>query len=268
MSIAPNEPPHALNGVRVLVTRPAHQAEHLASLLAAAGAEAIRFPVIDIQDPVDNRALLALIDRLHEFDWAIFISANAVAKAMNLIQARGAWPSSVRIACVGKGSAKELKRFGITDALMPPGRFDSEALLAMPELSAVRGRRIAIFRGDGGREWLGNSLAARGAVIEYAECYRRVKPTADTAPLLKQWARGGIDVITVTSGDGLRNLFDLVGKLGQQWLIKTPTVVVSARMAQICRELGFKHEPLIADEASDEALVRAIRAWRASQKTL
>lgn len=268
MSIAPSEPRHDLHGLRVLVTRPAHQADALASLLSAAGAEAIRFPVIDIQDPIDNRALLALIARLPEFDWAIFISANAVAKAMNLIQAGGAWPSRVRVACVGKASAKELKHFAITDALTPPGRFDSEALLDLPELRAVDGQRIVIFRGDGGRELLGNSLRERGASVEYGECYRRVKPNADTAPLLRLWARDGIDVVTVTSSDGLRNLFDLVGKLGQQWLIKTPIVVVSARMAQICRDLGFKHAPLIADEASDEAIVRAIRAWRASQKTL
>lgn len=255
----------ALAGVGVLVTRPAAQADTLVRLIEAEGGEAIRFPVVEILDPLDRAPLIALIDRLHEFDLALFISANAVNKAMNLIHARRTWPARLAAGCVGRASAKALKQFG-RDALVPDGRFDSEALLALPALTDVRGKRIVIFRGDGGRELLGNTLEARGAVVEYAECYRRAVPRVDAAPLLKLWARGRVHVVTLTSVEALRNLFDLVGKLGQQWLTKTPVVALSDRIAQACRELGFKHAARVCAEASDEALVTALRAWRAEQR--
>jgi uroporphyrinogen-III synthase len=262
-------PGHALQGVRVLVTRPRDQAEKLALLIEGEGGEAIRFPTIEIAEPRDSQALLAVIDRLDQFSLAIFISPNAVNRAMNLILARrGVWPRNVRIACVGRGSARAIKYFGAENVIVPAGRFDSEALLALPELQQVTGNRIVIFRGEGGRELLGDTLKARGADIEYAECYRRTRPRADVTPLRDRWARGEIDIVSLTSVDGLHNLFNMLGQAGQPWLARTPVIVVSTRMAEVCRELGFTTEPLVASQASDEAILEAIKTWRETQKTL
>ncbi len=264
----PPAPSRTLAGVRVLVTRPKDQAENLVRLIEEHGGEAIRFPVIEIAEPQDTQALVAVIDRLKDFSMAIFISPNAVNRAMNLILARGGLPKAARVACVGRGSARELKHFGTENVIVPPDRFDSEALLEMPELQQVAGKRIVIFRGDGGRELLGDTLKARGAAIEYAECYRRLRPNTDMTPLLRRWARGEIDIVSITSADGLHNLFDMVGKAGQHWLIRTPIIVVSERMVEVCRELGFKSEPRVATTASDEAILEAIQAWRGGQNTL
>jgi uroporphyrinogen-III synthase len=54
---------------------------------------------------------------------------------------------------------------------------------------------------------LGDTLTARGAAIEYAECYRRGRPDADAGPLLEAWQARELHAITVTSSEGLRNLF-------------------------------------------------------------
>lgn len=253
----------------MLVTRPRDQAEPLCRLIEAAGGTAIRFPALEIAPPKDVEALNHLIDRLDDFHMAIFISPSAVNKAMNLVCARrGALPAHLAVACVGRGSARELRHFGIENALAPKGRFDSASLLELPELRTVQDKRVVIFRGDGGRELLARTLAERGAQVEYAECYRRVKPAADVGALLRAWARGEIDIVTVTSVDALHNLYDMVGKLGQQWLVKTPVVVVSERLSETCRELGFKHPAIVAAQASDEAILEAVRTWRAAQKAL
>jgi uroporphyrinogen-III synthase len=228
-----------LAGRGIVITRPAHQAGALAARIEAAGARAILFPVLEILDAADLRPLNALIARLDEFDLAIFISPNAVAKAMNLIAAQRTLPAHLQIAAVGRGSVKALSQFGIAPVLAPQRRFDSEALLALPELADMRGRRVVIFRGDGGRELLGDTLAARGARIEYAECYRRGRPNLDAAPLMRAWARSEIDAIVVTSSEGLRNLFDMVGRLGQSWLRKTLLVTPHARVAEAARALGL-----------------------------
>ena len=203
--------------------------------------------------------LLALIDRLDEFDLAIFISPNAVNKAMNLIKARRALPPHLQLAAIGRSGVRELRHFGVPSVIAPAARFDSEALLELPALRDVAGKRIVIFRGDGGRELLGDTLTARGAAIEYAECYRRGRPQLDATPLLKAWARNEVHAITGSSSEGLRNLYDLVGKLGQSWLKKTPLFVPHPRIGQAARELGLATVVLTAQ--GDEGLVQGLEQW-------
>lgn len=258
-----------LTGMRVLVTRPRHQAEHLATLIERLGGVAIRFPTVEIAGPQDPGALAGIVDRLDEFDMAIFVSPNAVTRALELIHARrGSLPARLAVAAVGQGSARELKRLGIESTIAPSERFDSESLLALSALEAVAGKKIVIFRGEGGRELLGATLAERGAHIEYAECYRRVQPEADTAALVRQWARNGVDIVTITSVAGLKNLHAMLGEPGRRLLLTTPVVVVGRRVAEACRELGFAQPPIVAAEASDAAIVAAIEAWRAAQNSL
>jgi uroporphyrinogen-III synthase len=82
-------------------------------------------------------------------------------------------------------------------------------------------------------------MQARGAQVDYVTCYRRGKPDLDPAPLIKLWSEGRLDALTVTSSEGLRNLHEMVGKLGQSWLKKTPTFVPHARIAEQARALGL-----------------------------
>lgn len=250
-----------LAGLGVVVTRPAHQAGALVELIERAGGRPILFPALEIFDAEDMGPLSAVIDQLEQFDLAIFISPNAVNKAMNLIRARRDWPQGLRCAAVGKGSGKALARLGIDNVLVPQGRFDSEGLLALPELREMAGRRVVIFRGEGGRELLGEELIRRGAHLTVVECYRRGKPVGtDAGALLHQWARGEIDAITVTSGESMRNLFDLVGKLGQQWLKKTPVFAFHENIAAVARELGV--EQVFVTAAGDEGLLSGLIEWR------
>jgi uroporphyrinogen-III synthase len=227
-----------LAGRHIVVTRPAGQNEALATLIRDAGGEPIVFPVLEILDLEDTRGLVAAADRLDQYDLAVFISPNAVDKAMNVIRARGDWPPRLRAATIGRASEKALARHGVAEVIAPTGRFDSEALLALPALAGVQGWRVAVFRGDGGRELLGDTLRVRGATVDYVECYRRVRPNADVEPLLKRWARGEIDAVTVSSSEGLRNLYDMLGKLGQAWLKRTPLFAPHARIAESARALG------------------------------
>ncbi len=253
--------------LHVLVTRPAHQAGKLGRLIAAAGAEAVCFPVIEITGPRDAAALHTLIEQLDRFDMIIFVSANAVDQAMPLINARHPrLPPHLLVACVGRASAERLKQFGIDAPLVPPTRFDTEGLLQLSKLQDVNGKRILIFRGEGGRELLAQTLRARGAEVRYAECYRRVQPRTDITPLLRGWQNGLIDLVTITSVEALDNLITMVGESGRAQLLNTPVIVVSNRIAEACRRYGFAHEPWVAEEASDEGLVEAIKAWRTSQK--
>ena len=251
-----------LAGVGVLVTRPAAQADGLVRLIEDAGGEAIRFPTIEIVPPADPTALRALLDRLAAFDLAVFVSRNAVEQTLLLLaQRQQSLPAGLQVACVGAGSAAALQQFGVDNVMMPTARFDSEGLLALPALHQVQGRRVVIFRGDRGRELLADTLRARGAVVEYASCYRTHRPATDSTALTARWARGEVHIVSFTSSDGARNLYDMLGAEGRPWLLATPAVVLSARQADTCRALGFRQPALITSQASDAAIVQTVCDW-------
>ena len=245
-----------LAGVNVLVTRPVQQAKNLADGIYAMGGHSILFPVLEIADMEDTRPLLTIIARLNEFDLAIFVSPNAVNKAMHLIQANRTLPSNMKIAVVGKGSANELKQFGVTDIIVPTERNDSEALLDQSELQQMKSKRVVIFRGNGGRTLLGDTLIERGAILEYAECYHRGRPNVDVAPLLTTWSHDKLNAVTITSSEGLHNLFDMIGQLGQQLLKTTPLFTAHERIAQKARDLGLVK--IILTPAGDEGLLQGL----------
>lgn len=255
-----------LRGVRVLVTRPAHQAEALAGLIESAGGEAVRLPTVEIVPPADPAALNAVLDRLHEFAFAIFISPNAVLQAAPWLRARGGAPRTLRLAAVGQGTRRALHEAGFENVLAPEERFDSEALLELLPRTALAGKNILIFRGAGGRALLGESLTARGARVHYAECYRRIAPHRPDAAALARVRQGDIDILTVTGLAGLRNLYELVGASGRTRLLATPLLAVSERQAQAARELGFHAEQRVAAQASDAAILAELLAWQAARK--
>ena len=226
-------------GRHIVVTRPAGQATHLAEQLYELGAHPVLFPVLAIADVAETTPILDAAIRLEQYDWAVFVSPNAVDKALAIVLAHRQWPASVRAATVGHSSEQALAKYGVGNVVAPQERFDSEALLALPEFVDVAGKRVVIFRGDGGRDLFGDTLKARGASVDYVTCYRRDKPALDPAPLLKLWNDAKLDAMTVTSSEGLRNLYEMVGKLGQGWLKRTPTFVPHARIAEQARVLGL-----------------------------
>ncbi|MFO1351273.1 MAG: uroporphyrinogen-III synthase [Gammaproteobacteria bacterium] len=241
----------------ILVTRPALQAEGLCALLEAEGANPIRFPTLEILPPRDPQAAARVIDQLARFDLAIFISANAVEHALPLIQQL--ITPRLKLAVVGQASARALAGFGYAPHIVPASDFSSEGLLAVPALQALQGKRIVIFRGEGGRELLAEALRARDADVVYAEVYRRSVPALDPAPLIARWHRGDIDAVTVTSNEALQNLFAMIGADGQQWLRTTPLVVVSARARALAQTLGVRAPVAEAEAASDVAIVATLR---------
>ncbi len=252
----------------MLITRPAAQAQRLAEMIEQAGGEAIRFPALDIAAPRDTTALERVLADIAHCDLAIFISPNAVTYGLAQLKARGGLPPRLAVTAIGRGTAKALAESGVTNVILPTSGSDSESLLALPQLNNVAGKRIVIFRGEGGRELLGDTLRARGAGVTYAECYRRVRPAADPAPLAVRLAAGDIDIVTVTSVETLHNLHDMLDVPARERLRRLPIVVVGDRQAEACRALGWSREPVIARDASDEAILAAIEAWRASQNSL
>jgi uroporphyrinogen-III synthase len=246
-----------LAGRTVLVTRPAHQAAALAQAIRAAGGTPFAFPALAVE-AVPQDELSVPLARLAEADIAIFISPNAAQFGMAAIRAGGTLPEAVEVFAVGPGTARALQAQGVGGVITPDGQ-DSEALLALPQLNAVAGKRVVIVRGVGGRALLADMLTARGAQVTFMECYRRVRPLADAAPLLARWLAGGIDVVTVTRADTLHNLAALLGEAGRPLLAATPLFVPHEKIAGAARRLGIAQ--VIATPGGDDGLVDGLVNW-------
>lgn len=242
-----------LSGLSIVVTRPREQAVQLAQRIEQAGGHPVLFPLLEISPPEDAQPLRDAIARLAEFDLAIFISPNAVRYGMQAVQSAGALPQQLKIATVGQGSARALRELGVGQVIAPQDRFDSEALLALPELQQVTGWRVAIFRGDGGRELLGDTLKARGATVEYIECYRRSRPQYDAG------LPGDVDAISVTSSEALGYLWDMLDTAARGHFTSVPLFVPHQRIATAARELGWREIVLAA--GGDDGLLSGLIAW-------
>lgn len=241
--------PQPLARLNIAVTRPREQADYLARQIALLGGNAIRFPLLEIEAIDDLSELREQVARLDQFNLAIFISPNAVRFGLAVT---GTLPRHLRVAAVGAGSAQALRTAGILNVIVPSSQFDSESLLALPALCSVQNQRILIFRGDGGRELLGDTLKARGAHVEYAACYRRSKPAGNLEPLLA----GSPNAITISSSEALRHLVEMPGA---QALRAIPLFVPHPRIAETAHAAGWQH--IIKTASGDDELLSSLVAW-------
>lgn len=226
----------ALDGVHIAVTRPPEQATKLTAAITAEGGQVISFPLLDIKGLENLGDFHAAVTPLSQFDWAVFISSNAVQNGMPLLQQAGI-PPQLKFAAIGPTTAASLQGFGIGEVLTPSERFDSEALLALQALQQMQGQRVLIVRGVGGREVLADTLKQRGAEVVFGECYRRVNPQSDAHVLAQAYDQGKLQGIIVTSSEALRFLLDLAQ--GAAWLQASPLFVNHARIAEQAKAAGL-----------------------------
>ena len=247
-----------LAGETVLITRPLEQATRLAQLVRDAGGEPILFPAVEIE-ALPESEIASVLKRPGHFDLIVFVSPNAVRVALPWMLTRGGIPVQAKVAAVGPGTAAELKKNGVENIISPQEGSDSEALLG--ELSDMRleGTRMLIVRGQGGREFLADALRARGAAVEYFECYRRVKPARDTRELVSWLERDAIKACLATSSSIIENLFEMAGIAGRSRLCAVPFFVSHPRVAATAFSQGA--QCVFVAGSGDEALVTGVQTW-------
>lgn len=254
--------PDKLHNLSVVVTRPAHQAHQFIRQLEQAGARAIPFPVIAVSAmEADARRLAnATLARLANYDTALFISANAVHFGMALLDtAQRQQLSQLTLGAIGKKTAGVLQEYGFAARLAPQQGFTSEDFLALPAVQSLANRKMLVFRGQGGRELLVESLRQRGASVDYVDVYRRIRPQTDASQLKQHHQARQLDIIAITSSEGLLNLLAMLDN--PDWIKTLPLLLGSQRMAATARQAGFAGNLVIADNPGDEAMLAALMQW-------
>lgn len=240
-----------LQDLKVLVTRPKQRAAGLCQMIEQAGGLPLQLAAIEIAEPADTQSREYAKDHLSEFALAVFISPTAVEKTFEFINKL---PAEIRISAIGSRTANALETMGLNVDILPEG-YDSESLLEHPQLQAghLAGTKIVIFRGEGGRELLGDTLQSRGAEVFYADMYQRSTPPP--ADQLDQYL-AETDIITVSSNQGLQNLYDLAtdkNNLSRHYL-----VVPGERGYLLAKALNFSNI-FVAENATDEACIDALK---------
>jgi uroporphyrinogen-III synthase len=251
-----------LNGLEILVTRPPPEGLILCEQINLAGGHAIYFPVMTIEPLSDPAAIAALnenIKKLDTYDWLIFISPQAVYQSNMVIRAQwSSLPANIKIAAIGGGTAQVLEQIaGYKIDYCPAENWGSEAFLSAPEFQSIAKKRIAIIKGEGGREILSDTLKARGAVVTEIIVYRRCMTNLSAQPYLDLLAEQKIDRIICTSNQILEYVKKL---LQEEWdqLKRIPLIVVSERMQKKAQQEGFEHI-VLAKNASINAMITILQ---------
>jgi len=241
----------ALRGRRFLVTRRKEQAGRLTALLREAGAEVLEAPAIAIAPPEDPGPLERAVERLAEFDWIAFTSANAV----RAFAERGArtlrWPL---LASVGPATTAAIEETcGRTPDLVSEGDFRAAGLARAMAAAGVAGKRVLLPLSDRARDTLEMALTAAGAAVERVIAYRTLAPAGSEEALLEALQRG-FDLALFASPSAVENVAAVLGDAARG----LPSGVIGpiTRDAAIAAGLAVVVE---AAPSTAEGLVEALR---------
>lgn len=261
----------------IVITRPSGQAQQLSVLLykclqkspasQAKPPEIISLPLLTILPAKGSALAQDIATSLHMADLAIFVSPNAIECTMRLLEC--SWQeltnSPVPIGVMGGGSLTALSSYGIgsesapTRLLYPQDstEWDSEGLWkALQKLQwDWPTKRVVILKGEGGRDWLANTLKVAGAHLDLISVYSRI-PLDLESPI---W--GDIRKIDFAQSLWLLTSSEAARHLGRAQLSLNLSVALCSHpnIADAARQIGFRE--IIVCEPGDDALVKASQDW-------
>jgi uroporphyrinogen-III synthase len=261
-----SEAQQALSGQRVLITRPAHQQPPLITGLQFRGAKTISLPLLAITAPsrgeqadVLRRQLLAL----DSYELLVFISSNAVREGCKAID--DYWPQfpvGLDLLAIGPSTAALAEELTGQRVRSAAGGMTSEDLLELDSFTNIEGRRIGIFRGEGGRDFLAQQLRKRGAQVDYFDVYRREELNYEDIQVREALIESEPTLLTAMSGQTLQALRSLIDQLSEPHadkLLTLPVIVPSQRVRDLAAEMGFEN-PIAAPGADLDSLLQALVA--------
>ena len=242
-----------LEGRTILTTRAKGQSAPLRERLEQLGARVLEIPTIEIVDPDSWAPVDTAIGKLTEYDWLILTSANAVRCFLDRLDDQAIVPA---IAVVGSQTARKLQERGLTAALIPD-EFRAEGLVeAFPE--DLCGKRILVPRAEVAREYLPDTLRARGARVDVVTVYRTRRPLEGASRLRRSLNEEKIDCITLTSGATAQNLADMLGVSNLSEPFEGIAIAVIGPVTRDCAaQLGLRTD-IQAASATIADLVAAI----------
>ena len=248
-----------LRGKRVLIPRPAHQAQATAEAVRRRLAEPIVFPVIEICPPPDPAAVERALRARSSYDWILFTSANGVAytiEALERIGLEAVALAGVRFAVIGPRTARALQRYGLRADLVAD-QFVAEELAATL-LRRAAPRRVLLLRAWGAREVLPQLLRAAGVQVDVVAVYQTRPVAADRARALAELlVQGRLEVVLLTASSTVTSIAQLLGERARVLLARVVVGSIGPITSDTARELGIRVD-VTASQYTVEGLLDAL----------
>jgi len=250
-----------LQGRRLVVTRSQGQASELSEQLELLGAEVIGLPLISIEKNVDKQTAADIFAEIATYDWLVFSSPNGVRfffetffEKFDDIRSLG----FLRIAAVGKSTAKEIKKFYVTTDLIPDEANASSLADALVATDSLDSAKVLLISGNLGRDILTKKLEEARAIVDRFEVYKTEATELAENPTAKLFREQGADAILFTSSSGVKSFVDQAKDLILEADAVRPKSIsigpiTSASMVQQGMPMNFQ-----AKEASLESLVETV----------
>ncbi|NNM59160.1 MAG: uroporphyrinogen-III synthase [Legionellales bacterium] len=251
-----------LTDLRVLITRPATQANTLIQMLNEAHAIPRLLPMVAIHSRFDDPSLTLALNAYDAAEYLIFTSVNAVTHAIMAIkQAKKQWPPSKIIFAVGSTTRDCLQDQGCTEVIIPDGKFCSENLLHKIASYPIRDKLMIIFGGAHPRSLLESTLKKQNAQVLHAICYERHQEVIKMDLTQQHELLDSIDVFVFTSDEILVCFMQIICDELHDQLFKKPFLIISRRMHQTLQRMGYTKSPIIADNPTDSGIMAALTHW-------
>lgn len=244
--------------MRLIVTRPAAQAQAWVQALQALNVDAHALPLLGIEAVADTTPLQSDWRELANLALVMFVSANAVQHFFAARPQGVPWPPDLAAASTGPGTTAALRGAGVALIEQPAlqeAQFDSEALWRQLRVKHWVGRRVLIVRGEEGRSWLADTLRAAGAEVTLRVAYRRVPPRPNAAEQTLLQA-------ALAHPADHRWLFSSSEAVGQLRCLapladwgRSSALASHPRIAQAARDIGFGQVDVVAPDPQAVALM-------------
>jgi uroporphyrinogen-III synthase len=239
----------SLKNISLWITRPHGQANQLSDMLRKRGAKVLHLPMIEIEKIAVSNKTRESIKKLKKYELVFFISTNAANLGMELIDEEfSSLPDKPAYFAPGPTTAKVLESYGLTVSY-PDRAMSTESLLLLPEIRRIlenkdKKKKALIFRGQGGRELLANTLRAKGVEVEYIELYKRVVPSFSEAYLKEISTKKKPNGIIFSSAEAIQNFIALFEKVYPDYK-NIPVFLSSERLKRLAQDLGFANTVLL-----------------------
>ncbi len=243
--------------MRILNTRPAHQAKNLSRLMLESGGTVFHLPLMTIE-PIAFEPI-----KLDDFDVVIFLSVNSCQARLPCLvfQKKGTEGApGTKIIAIGPATQNALIARGFQNVICPD-TFSSEGILEMPLLRDCRDLSIALICGENPKSLLKNNLMARGARVKTLFCYRRKPIIYDMDIIFPQLVKQEINCIVVTSLENFACLMHLFERSSYRaWILDKQLCVINEAMKIEALTAGFQRV-IRAENATDTAIQHAIQNY-------
>ncbi len=262
-------------GHRVLVTR-----EHSGGFeqLEDLGAEIVQFSTVEIVPPATWEEIDRSIDRIGDYHWLIFTSANGVKYFFRRLFERGVdirELKGLKICAIGTMTAAEVEKFGIRVDLVPD-EFRAEGLISaivrklgraeehsgLPDVGSpsLKGLRFLMPRAEVAREVFPDEVRRLGGIIDVPVAYRAVKPELHGKRLKRFLKEGRITIATFTSAATFNNFREIMGEDADEMLRNVAIAVIGPVTAKAIEKTG-RTVDIMPNEATVGALAEEIKKW-------